>query len=317
MWLNRFMSPDFYGTMVLTEPPKKYSQLYEFWVGYLLERCINIFKWKGLPFHEKYLEMYLISIGYCGLSKLDNSNNPYDAIQCSMVGATNYYGEFTTATGTTPISQTTLFQIYGSPKNGAGVERVGIIANNNHTRTPLMPLITYYANLLAHIDLSIQKVCIKMRIDALMKGNSTKHVNAIKEWYENIENGKSIGILDEDTFMELGEGIITKPLGQTSSNELAELVATRTKYLNSFFADIGINSAEEKRERLISNEVTVGFNRVLFNISDMLESRKEVCEQIAAVFDSKVSVELNPNLTAEIVSTQNNERSEEDAKSEE
>lgn len=300
-WFSKFFFKPDLLPFALEGKRMKYRDYYEFWVSYLIERCCNIFIWSGLPFKQKLLELYLITIGYAGLVELEDSTNVFDVVQCSMSGVTQYASEFTTAIGVTPLTSV-LFHIYGNPSSIEDVERQGIIVDNNGTRTPLLPLIQYYANILSHIDLSIQKVAVKMRVDGLLKGSDSKSVEAIKDWFKGIELGDSIGILDEQTFMDLGEGIIVKPLGTNSNTELDSLLNARTKYLNSFFSDVGINSAEEKRERLITAEVSTGFNRVLFNISDMRKSREDAQKQISELFGVQVTVRLNPCLN--VVSTQ-------------
>lgn len=300
---NIFNNPFFCNILPSGDKSKMYIDYYNFWFSYLTERCVNIFKWKGLPFKQQYLELYLIMIGWSGVVSLDDSINPFDAVQCSMSGVTNYANEFRVATGVTPL-QNLMFHIYKQPPAIEIVQREGVVVNNNHTRAPLSPLIDYYADMLAHLDLSIKKVAVNMRIDAFIKGADSNAVNSIREWYKDIESGKSIGVLDENMFEELTEGIMVNPIGQSGTSELSELLNTRTKYISGFFSDIGINSAEEKRERLISDEVTVGFNRVLFNISDMEDARKEGAAQISELFQTKVEVELNPNLKVDFVSTQ-------------
>lgn len=299
---------------VLLDGPKTYAEYYEFWFAYLVERCVNIFKWTGLPFPQRHLEILLIGCGYAGLCKLNNSVNPFDVVQCSMSGPTNYPSEFTTAIGTTPLTQV-MFHIYGMPKSNELVTNDGIIANNNDTRTPLFPLIAYYANILAHIDLSIVKVAIKMRTDALIKGGDSSSVDAITSWYKAIEQGSSIGILDKETYLEISDGITVNPLGGSAQSEMDSLVNARVKYVNEFFSDIGVNSVQEKKERLISNEVSVGFNRVMFNVSNMDESRQRTAEQLSELFKESVSVELNPKLDIDlsnVVSTQNTKGADED-----
>lgn len=293
-YIPNYISEDF--------KPMRHKEYFIFWKNYLAERCVNIFKWTGLPFPARFIEMYLMFIGWCGLVKLENSANLFDAVKISMSGVTNYDTMFNTAIGTTPITQV-IFHIFGTPDSPDKIEKLGIMAVNNQTLTSLTPCINYYANMLAHLDLTINKVAIKLRTNALIKGSDTNVVDAINDWYKAIEKGDSIGVLDKNTFGELTQGIMTDPIGSGSTSELSELLNARTKYLNSFFSDIGINTAEEKRERLISNEVTVGFNRVMFNISDMLESRQETARQIKEVFGRVVKVELNPHLV-EVVSTQ-------------
>lgn len=309
MVLTQFFNNPLFCNILPTGKSKVYADYYNFWFSYLTERCINIFKWKGLPFKQQYLELYLIMIGWGGIVQLDDSLNPFDAVQCSMSGVTNYANEYRVATGVTPL-QNVMFHIYGQPPAIELVQREGVVVNNNHIRAALAPLIDYYADMLAHLDLSIKKVAVNMRVDAFIKGADSTAVTAIAKWYKSIEDGKSIGVLDENMFEELTEGIMVNPIGSSNNNELSELLSTRVKYINGFFSDIGINTAEEKRERLITNEVTVGFNRVLFNISDMEDARKEGAEQISELFQTQVEVELNPNLKIDFVSTQQQEGDE-------
>lgn len=301
-WFTK-MFHNSYSWVLPNGQPKKYKDYFDFWFAYLTERCINIFKWKGLPFKQRFLEMYLIGVGYCGLTKLSNSTNKYDAVLCAMTGVTNYATEFTTATGTTPRTQV-MFHIYGSPKGYDLISNEGVIAMNTQTRTPLFPLIEYYSDILAHLDLSIKKVAIKYRVQGLVKGSDSDAVDSITDWYKNTENGDSLGVLDENLFGDMTNGIMVSPLGTNAATELSELLNARRYYINCFWADIGINSAEEKRERLISSEVAVGFNRVQFNVSDMQECREETAESLTKLFGDPVSVELNPKLKIDIVSTQ-------------
>ncbi len=289
----------------------KFENYYDFWFAYFLERCANIFRYKGLPFKQKELELRLLLNGYCGLCKLNSSSHAFDAISVAMSGITNYSDEWTTAVGVTPQTQV-MFQIYGNPKSIEGIEATGIIADNNDLRLSATPLISYYATILAHIDLSIKKVAVKMRNMALIRGSDSKAVDTINDWLKAVENGASKAVLDEESYLELNTGIKVDPIG-SDKGELDSLLMARDKYILSYFSDIGINSAIEKKERLISSEVDVGFNRVFFNISNMYESRQKMCEDIKGLYGLDVEVEFNPYLPNEyssIVSTQTKKEGE-------
>ena len=299
MIYSRYLTDTAFNWVLPKGRPKLYQDYYSLWFDYLSERCINIFKWNGLPFKQRFLELYLQGCGYCGLTKLSNSDNKYDALICSMSGVTNYATEFTTALGTTPSTQT-LFHIYGSSAANPFVQQEGIIADNNQTRSPLIPLIDYYANMLAHLDLSIQKVAIKLRVQGFIKGTDSDAVKSITEWYTSVEDGKSLGVLDENLFGEMTQGIIAQPLGTAGASELSELLLARHDYITAFWSDIGVNVAEEKKERLLSSEIVVGFNRVQFNVSDMIESREETADNIYKLYGDRVTVELNPKLSVDL-----------------
>lgn len=60
-----------------------------------------------------------------------------------------------------------------------------------------------------------------------------------------------------------------------------------------FYNDIGIRYNKDKKERMITNEVESDSQRLLININDMLECRREAVETINETFGLNISVKLS------------------------
>ena len=63
--------------------------------------------------------------------------------------------------------------------------------------------------------------------------------------------------------------------------------------MNSFLEEIGVKSINEKRERMITNEVTADNQLLMVNTDDLLYMRKDAINKINDMFGIDASVELN------------------------
>ena len=66
----------------------------------------------------------------------------------------------------------------------------------------------------------------------------------------------------------------------------------------------------DKRERVVEAELDTNLNRILFNIDDMLKSRKEACEKINSIFGTNISVDYNEEIINQSFDTETEETEE-------
>ena len=71
-----------------------------------------------------------------------------------------------------------------------------------------------------------------------------------------------------------------------------DIVTTREKILKSFYSDIGVRSAFEKRSNSVEAEVEADTSLLLLNLSDMLDSRKKGAEEVNKLFGTKWNVHI-------------------------
>lgn len=262
-----------------------FKKAYTVWRNTLVERVINIFEWKNLPFEQKEIEILLTFVGFCGVTKSKKSE--LMAVYGSMSGVTNYPDQFTTFTYATPLE--------------SGMKQIGkdlIVIDNNQIRLPLIDVINSYATLLAHTDLSLQAILINSRATGLITAKTQAQVDSIASWYSSLENGKTLAVLDGKSFESLmdDEGIKAIPMNYPSAMTIDSYYQIRENLLKSFYSEIGINSMRDKRERVVEAELDTNLNRILFNIDDMLKSRKEACKKINSIFGTNISVDYNEEI---------------------
>lgn len=265
----------------------EFNELFSFWKRHLFERCINLIKWKGLPMPQREVEFYLLTKGFCGLVDhydIKRSKREYIATTGGMFGVTNYFDIFTGYTFATPLTN--------------GVKKIGkdcVIINNNQTRLPLITLIERYAVLLAHADLSLQCVAINSRSTGAIGVDNQSQAESVTAYYNALEIGKTMAIVDNVDMESLLNAQGVRQIGTVypSSTSIKDYYNLTRDLLQSFYNDIGLRMNNEKRERMINAEIDANNEMLLFNINDMLESRKEACEELKKVFGLNVSVELN------------------------
>lgn len=272
-----------------TNKKLNFKRAYTMWLNVLTERVINIFTWNNLPFEQKEIEILLVMRGFCGVTKFKKTSE-LGAVYGSMSGVTNYPDEFTTYT-------------YATPKE-SGMKKIGknlVVVNNNQLRLTSMEIIQTYAVLLAHTDLSLQAILINSRATGIIKATSQQQVESVQSWYNALQNGKTMAIMDEYTLDALmGEkGLEVFPMQYSTSFNIDSYYQIRENLLKSFYSEFGINSNREKRERIIEAELDTNLNRILFNVNDMLQCRQKAAKEISKIFDVEISVDLNPEIIAQ------------------
>ena len=243
----------------------------------LFEKCMRIFTWRGLPFPQKEIESRLLINGYCGLLK--DSKVGLMATNGGMSGVTQYYDEFTTFNWSAPTVANT---------NRRTIGKDCVIINNNQLRNPILPMVMRYASLLAHADISLKCALINTRETNTYASSDENTAENINKYYERLYNGESASILDE-SLIESVKNISNRE----STTAIKDCLSARTDLLANFFKEIGVKSANDKKERMIESEVDSNNQLLLFNISDMLAERKKACEEINKMFGTIITVELS------------------------
>lgn len=279
-----------------------FKKAYTAWRNTLTERVVNIFEWNGLPFPQKEIEILLTFVGFCGVTKSKKSE--LMAVYGSMSGVTNYPDQFTTFTYATPLE--------------SGIKQIDkdlVVIDNNQIRLPLIDIINSYATLLAHTDLSLQAILINSRATGLITAKTQAQVDSIASWYSSLENGKTLAVLDGKSFESLmdDDGIKVVPMNYPSAMTIDSYYQIRENLLKSFYSEIGVNSMRDKRERVVEAELDTNLNRILFNIDDMLKSRKEACEKINSIFGTNISVEYNKEIINQCFDIETEETEEQES----
>ena len=251
----------------------------KYWCNMLFEKIVRVFVWDGLPtdMPQREIETRLILNGFCGMVK-DGAKGIMVATG-GMSGPTQYADIFTKFT-------------YSAPTAQGGTKVIGkdcVIINNSALRNPLYPLVYRYAFLLSHADISLKCALVNARYTDLFSTDDQQTAESVRAVRNKIYDGDYDCIVDSSIIGALQNMANT----DNTSNTLKQIMETRTDLLRGFYNDIGIRFVKDKKERMITDEVSDDNQMLLFNISDMLHQREKACEEIKNVFGLEVSVKLS------------------------
>ena len=267
-----------YGLSKKTEKDiLKLDYSFKYWSDMLFEKCMRIFTWTGLPFPQKEIENRLLIDGYCGFLK--DSKKGLMVASGGMSGVTQYYDEFTTFNWSAVGVANTKSRTIGKDC---------VIINNNQLRNPILPMVLRYASLLAHADISLKCALINTRETNTYASSDENTAENIIRYYDKLYNGDSASILDESLIES-----VKNVSNRESTTAIKDCLSARTDLLSNFFKEIGVKSANDKKERMIESEVDSNNQLLLFNISDMLAERKRACEEINRIFGTNTNVDLS------------------------
>ena len=275
-FLNEFLVTD-EGRKItkLAKDSCTYNVKYAYWRDSLFERVMKLFVWENTGnLKPKEIEQRLILNGHCGIA---NYQGELTAFYGSFYGVTKYMDEWTDYIVRCPI--------YTASKKI--VTEVIVIANNS-LRNPTFELVHHYATMLAHTEVSLINCLINTRDSGGVPIASTEKQKAsIKEYQNQIFNGKYGVVTDVGNL-----GITYAGSDRKTQQDLIDIMETREKLIKSFYSDIGVRSAFEKRNNTVQAEVEADTSLLLLNLADMLRCREKACEEVNKLFGTNWSVHV-------------------------
>lgn len=260
-----------------------------FWYNFnrLKLKAISMFEWINLPkeIDERYLELMLCQNGYVCFFKdqLVPDVDTYFALQCTLGGRFNVY------------NIPTVYQIYTA--SGYQTRRTAedsVIIYNNLLHSPSVPLLMYHAYTIANVERTIEINLNQLKrpyiflVPENQRFTFTKLVNDIKNNQDVIIGNKDLN-LDN-----------LNPINTITPNNTLDLYTLKKRYYNEALTDMGINNLNvDKKERLVSDEVSSNDEDVLINRNSMLYARKIACKQINDMFGLNIDVKFRNDFMEE------------------
>ena len=276
MWLNKYIDniqmPNF---TKLGKESSTYNAFYEYWLESLFERVMRLFVWENTyEVPAKEIEQRLIMIGHAGIAKYGGK---LTAFYGSFSGPTVYYDEFTKYTVHSPLYSDTL-----------KIDDEVVVVSNNALKNPVYPLLHHYAVELAHIDVSLVSLAINSRESGGVPIVQTeKQKQSVEAYLSKLYNGQ-YGIVSDPAML----GVQWAGGSKNTSQSIVDMQQIKEKTLKSFYQDIGVRSAFEKRSNSVESEVEADTSLLLLNLSDMLASRQKACDDVNKAFGTNWSVHI-------------------------
>lgn len=256
----------------------------------LTELSVSMFEWKNVPdtIDIRYLELGLFGRGQMIFFKDDALG--YLALPCDSISRYNIYG--------IPLKREAI------ANNGYHARldiKNSVIIYNNYLHLPSKLDVEMFSKRLYNIDRAIdvnanaQKTPILIQCD---EGQRLTMKNMYKEYEGNapvIFGNKALNV----------EGLkVLKTDAPYVADKLYEL---KTQLWNEALTYLGISNINtQKKERMITDEVTRNLGGVIASRYSRLESRRTACDQINKMFGLNISVDYREDFN-EIVDADESE----------
>ena len=243
----------------------------------LLNFVLNMFDYKNLPDTiPKYnLEKYLMTLGYCGVTKVGDE---LYAIDGTLGGKPNVYHEPTQF-------------IYANEVLGSATVDEGsyVLCKNDFRKQGLMPIINRYTNFMVESNITMRTVLLTTRMNILVSASDERTKASAESYLRKIENGQ-LGVIGESAFFDG----VRMQTASTTSNYVTQVVEMMQFIKGSFLQAIGVNSPHNMKSEYVNKDET-GLNddglRPL--VDNMLECRKQFVDEINEMFGTEIEVDFN------------------------
>lgn len=267
--------------------PRDRKALYQtMYMRVLSEFATNRFKWTGLPVEidRRFVELELFRHALVVFFHEEKNFDQYFALRGSGAGNWNMYDN--------PTSFTVTGNSMGHllPARLTGKDCVPIWANT--MRVPDWDLVLLQASKLAEIERTIEINLQAMRIPFLFAVNDNERLTFQNMW-RNVQEGEP-AIFGTEAMMEAIDSKIKLFDLKIDKDLVINLQLAKAKIWNETMTFLGINNSnQDKRERLVADEVAGNDQQVSAARNSAMGARKYAVEQINRKYGLSISVEWN------------------------
>lgn len=249
----------------------------------LTELCVNRFHWSGMPdsIDTRFLELMLfnqaLSVFY-----FDGEYERYFALRATGVGKINMY------------DNPTSFTVVGNQFHGKtlpGNKCVPIWSN--YLRIPDIDIVRIYAARLAEIDRTIEIKTLNSRNPVVIAVTKDERLS-LQNAFRQVQEGQPV-IFGTENFSptELSDKMQVLNMGQ-ERGDLLDMMTVKARTWNECMTLLGIENANtDKKERMITDEVSANEGQVLASRAVSLNARRIAAQQINDMYNLSVSVDWN------------------------
>lgn len=263
---------------------------YDYWFYKLLNYCLGIYRYTGLPASLPGREI-LVNLIMTGHSVIFQERGNLVTTKTVLFDFDLYYRPTKATFGNVKIFSRTLN--LGEDAEVVYLNRIqGNILTNQAVDSGLKTFILRYARQLADLESTANIYAVNMRATSYPVASD----DIVKEQIENFYNKLVLGeraVITDNMIIECFRNleIAKSPMNDT----LNDILIARDKVLANFFQDIGIKyRQEQKKAQLTEDEVEADEQILVIDVEQMREVQQEGFNRVNALFGTDIRVEINP-----------------------
>lgn len=249
---------------------------YAYYIDRLTELALVMFEWKNVPdtIDVRYLELTLFRDGQAIFFKDEALG--FLGLQCAINGNFNVYR--------IPLRRRA-YASNGYNNNDLTIDN-SVVIYNNYLRTNSVRDVKMFAQRLYDIDRTIDVNARAQKTPVIIQCEENQRLTMLNAYKEFDGNAPVI-------FADKNLDINSIKVLQTNAPYVGDkLYQLKTQYYNEALTYLGISNVNyEKKERLVSDEVSRQQGGVIANRYGRLEMRRKACEEINKMFGLNISVD--------------------------
>lgn len=263
---------------------------YDYWFYKLLNYCLGIYRYTGLPESLPGREI-LVNLIMTGHAVIFQDRGDLVTTKTVLFDFDLYYRPTKATFGNVKIFSRTLN--LGEDAEVVYLNRIqGNILTNQAVDSGLKTFILRYARQLADLESTANIYAVNMRATSYPVASD----DIVKEQVENFYNKLVLGeraVITDNMIIECFRNLEIAKSPMTDS--LNDILIARDKVLANFFQDIGIKyRQEQKKAQLTEDEVEADEQILVIDVEQMREVQQEGFNRVNSLFGTDIRVEINP-----------------------
>jgi hypothetical protein len=256
------------------------DQTYLMYYDMLYDYALSMFEWEGLPdeINKRFLEKTILDNGSAVFFNDDQFG--YMAMPVVPKGYVNPYLE--------PIQ----YEAVSVGYNKSLDLDTGVIIWNNYSRKSIKPILEAFAFRLYKVERAMDVNIAQQKFPLIVMTDESQRMtmqNLMEKW-----DGNELFIFGNKKGFD-PESVKALPTGVPYVAD--KLMEYRHNLWNNAMTFLGIgNAKQDKKERLVSDEVSANDEQIMSSRYVMLRARQDACELINKKFGLNVSVDFKLNL---------------------
>ena len=261
----------------------------------MMRICLSMFEWVNLPesMNQRFLEKSLYFFGRASL--LYSEKYGYINLNCASDGFINLYDLPTKLNCYSHDLHFTRDLYTGNTDKRKDEECILVL--NNYDYLPTYSTIQLFAQKLAECDMTMN-VNLKAQKTPVLILTSDEQRLTMENLYNQYDGNKPM-IFGDGNVLNMGS---IKAIDTKAPYVIDKISEYKKEIWNEFLTFIGVNNvAQEKKERLVSDEVNQNNELINYNLQSFLAPRQEACKQFNEKFglvgtDKEISVRIRSDL---------------------
>lgn len=266
------------------------SSGYDYWFYKLLNYCLGIYKYTGLPSSLPAREV-LMNLIMTGHAVIFQNKSELVTTKTVLYDFDMYYRPTKATYGNVRIFSRQL-------KLGEDAEVVylnhieGNVLTNQAVDSGLRSFILRYARQLADIESTANIYAVNMRLQSFPVASDDITRDQVENFYKKIALGEKAVIMD-NMILEMFRNV--EVANRITNDTLNDILIARDKVLANFFQDIGIKyRQEQKKAQLTEDEVEADEQILVIDVEQMCEVQQEGFDRVNDMFGTDIRVQINP-----------------------